>query len=89
MVRHDLAKGPVRSIVVNAACGNSGALTKAVLKDTSLKEQILVGIVNEIKREIRVYAKDPECLLKQKTPSEITSLFLMRCSINSYFPTWP
>ena len=31
-----------------------------------------MGIVNEIKREIRVYAKDPECLLKQKTDVDIT-----------------
>ena len=31
-----------------------------------------MGIVNEIRREIRVYAKDPECLLKQKTPADIT-----------------
>ena len=31
-----------------------------------------MGIINEIKREIRVYAKDPECLLKQKTPADIT-----------------
>ena len=72
IVRHDVAKGPVRSIVVNAACGNNSALAKAVLKDTNLKEQILMGIINEIKREIRVYAKDPECLLKQKTPADIT-----------------
>ena len=32
---------------------------------------LLVEVINEIKREIRLYAKDSECLLKQKTPEDI------------------
>ena len=71
IVKHDVTSGPKRSIVVNAACGNNNALAKAILKDTNLKELILVGIINYIKREIRMYSKDRECLLKQKTPADI------------------
>lgn len=71
IVKHNVASGPARSIVTNAACGNNSALAKAVLKDTNLKELILVGIINEIKREIRLYSKDPECLLKRKSPADI------------------
>lgn len=71
MSKFDVEHGSTRSIVKNAACGNNSALAKAVLTDANLKELILVGIINEIKKEIRLYAKDPECLLKLKTPRDI------------------
>lgn len=71
IIKYDIPKGPTRSIVVNAAVGNNAALAKAVLKDTKLKELLLVEVINEIKREIRLYSKDSECLLKQKTPEDI------------------
>lgn len=32
-------------------------LAKAILKNSNLKELILVGIINKIKREIRLFSK--------------------------------
>ena len=32
---------------------------------------IMVEVINAIKREIRRYSKDPECLLKLKSPGDI------------------
>ena len=58
-----------RSIIRNAASGNNNALVKAVYKDSSLL--VLVEAINEIKKEIWQYAKDPECLLKLKSPEDI------------------
>ena len=60
-----------RSIIRNAACGNNSALVKAVYKDCTLKEFVLVELINEIKKEVRQYAKDTECLLKLKSPEDI------------------
>ena len=60
-----------RSIIRNAACGNHSALVKAVYKDCTLKEFVLVELINEIKKEVRQYAKDTECLLKLKSPEDI------------------
>ena len=55
----------------NAACGNNSALAKAVLKDQELKDLILMEMINEIQKEIRLYSKDPVCLLKLKSPADI------------------
>ena len=66
-----MEKSTTRSVVKNAACGNNSALAKAVLKDQELKELILMEITNEIKKEIRLYSKDPACLLKLKSPADI------------------
>ena len=63
-----------RSIIRNAACGNNSALVKAVYKDCTLKEFVLVELINEIKKEVRQYAKDTECLLKLKSPEDIRKL---------------
>ena len=63
-----------RSIIRNAASGNNNALVKAVYKDRNLKELVLVEAINDIKKEIRQYAKDPECLLKLKSPEDIQKL---------------
>ena len=60
-----------RSIIRNAASGNNNALAKAVYKDRNLKELVLVEAINDMKKEIRQYAKDPECLLKLKSPEDI------------------
>ena len=60
-----------RSIIRNAASGNNNALVKAVYKDSNLKELVLVEAINDMKKEIRQYAKDPECLLKLKSPEDI------------------
>ena len=61
-----------RSVIRNAACGNNSALVKALYKDCTLKEFVLVELINEIKKEIRQYAKDKECLLKLKSPQDIS-----------------
>ena len=37
-----------RSIIRNAACGNNSALVKAVYKDCTLKEFVLVELINEL-----------------------------------------
>ena len=65
---HVIEKTCYRSIIRNAACGNNSALAKAVYKDCTLKEFVIVELINEIKKEIRQYAKDTECLLKMKSP---------------------
>ena len=66
-----MEKSTTRSVVKNAACGNNSALAKAVLKDQELKDLILMEMINEIKKEIRLYSKDPACLLKLKSPADI------------------
>lgn len=66
-----MEKSTTGSVVKNAACGNNSALAKAVLKDQELKDLILMEITNEIKKEIRLYSKDPACLLKLKSPADI------------------
>lgn len=65
----------------NAACGNNSALVKAVLKDQELKDLILMEMINEIKKEIRLYSKDPACLLKLKSPAD----FQMHHSTSNYW----
>ena len=60
-----------RSIIRIAASGNNNALGKAVYKDSTLKELVLVEAINDMKKEIRQYAKKPECLLKLKSPEDI------------------
>ena len=46
-------------------------MAKAALKDQELKDLILMEMINEIKKEIRLYSKDPACLLKLKSPADI------------------
>lgn len=55
----------------NAACGNNSASAKAVLKDQELKDLILMEMINEIKKKIRLDSKDPACLLKLNSPADI------------------
>lgn len=71
ITEYTVEKSTTRSVVKNAACGNNSALAKAVLKDQELKDLILMEITNEIKKEIRLYSKDPACLLKLKSPADI------------------
>ena len=63
----------------NVVSANDSALAKAVYKDNTLKDLVLVEAIHEIKKETTQYAKDPECLLKLKSPEHIrefwTSLF--------------
>ena len=76
-----MEKSTTRSVVKNAACGNNSALAKAVLKDQELKDLILMEMINEIKKEIRLYSKDPACLLKLKSPAVFYQQLLVKCPI--------
>ena len=60
-----------RSIIRNVASGNNNTLAKAVYKDRNVKGLVLIEAINDIKKEIRQYPKDPECLLKLKSPENI------------------
>lgn len=55
------------SVVKNVVCGNIFVLVKVVLKDQEFKDFILMEMINEIKKEIRLYLKDFVCLLKLKS----------------------
>ena len=71
MSEFKLEKNTTRSIVKNAAWGSVSALAKAVMKDRELNDLIMVEVMSAIKREIRTYSKDPECILKLKSPGDI------------------
>ena len=53
-----------QNIIRNVASGSNNALAKAVHKGRNLKELVLIEAINDMKKDIRQYAKDPECLLK-------------------------
>lgn len=71
MSEFKLEKNTTKSIVKNAACGNVSALAKATMKDRELNDLIMIEVIYAIKREIRRYSKDPECILKLKSPGDL------------------
>ena len=52
---------------------NVKPIAKAVWKDMSMKEEVFLDFLHDIKKEVKKYAKDPECLLKVTSPEVVTS----------------